>query len=44
MRTKEEALSLIQSYKDGTDFSTLANIHSQDPGNQFSPDSEREVI
>ena len=41
MRTKEEALSLIQSYKDGADFSTLANIHSQDPGNQFSPDSGR---
>lgn len=39
IRVKQEALSLIQSYKDGTDFSTLANIHTQDPGNQFSPDS-----
>ena len=41
IRTEMEALSLIQSYKDGTDFSTLANIHTQDPGNQFSPDSGR---
>ena len=41
IRTKQEALTLIQSIKDGTDFSTLANIHTQDPGNQFSPDSGR---
>ena len=38
-RTKEEALDIIKNYKGGADFSTLANIHTQDPGNQFSPDS-----
>ena len=41
LRTKQEALDIIDSYKDGADFSRLANIHTQDPGNQFSPDSGR---
>lgn len=41
LRTKQEALDIINSYKDGADFSRLANIHTQDPGNQFSPDSGR---
>jgi parvulin-like peptidyl-prolyl isomerase len=29
------------SYSNGDDFSILANIHTQDPGNQVSPDSGR---
>ena len=41
IRTKDEALDIISKYKDGADFSDLANIHTQDPGNQFSPDSGR---
>tara|TARA_B100001250_G_scaffold104227_1_gene87925 strand:+ start:411 stop:2246 length:1836 start_codon:yes stop_codon:yes gene_type:complete len=41
IRTKDEALDIINKYKDGADFSDLANIHTQDPGNQFSPDSGR---
>ncbi|MED5433325.1 MAG: peptidylprolyl isomerase, partial [Candidatus Neomarinimicrobiota bacterium] len=40
-RTKQEALDVIANYKDGTDFSILANIHTQDPGNQVTPDSGR---
>ena len=32
---------MIDDYKDGSDFSTLANIHSQDPGNRLSPDSSK---
>ena len=40
-RTKQEALDVIASYKNGTDFSILANIHTQDPGNQVTPDSGR---
>ena len=39
LRTEEEALNIIKDVKAGADFSTLANIHTQDPGNQFSPDS-----
>ena len=34
LRTKQEALEIINNYKDGADFSRLANIHTQDPGNQ----------
>ena len=41
LRTKQEALDIINNYKDGADFSKLANIHTQDPGNQVSPDSGR---
>ena len=41
IRTKQDALELIDDYKDGSDFSTLANIHSQDPGNRLSPDSSK---
>ena len=41
LRTKQEALDIINNYKDGADFSRLANIHTQDPGNQVSPDSGR---
>ena len=41
LRTKQEALDIINNYKDGVDFSKLANIHTQDPGNQVSPDSGR---
>jgi parvulin-like peptidyl-prolyl isomerase len=41
LRTKQEALDIINDYRDGADFSRLANIHTQDPGNQFSPDSGR---
>ena len=40
-RTKQEALEIIENYKNGTDFSILANIHTQDPGNQIAPDSGR---
>ena len=40
-RTKKEALEIIENYKNGTDFSVLANIHTQDPGNQIAPDSGR---
>ena len=40
-RTKEEAFEIIENYKNGTDFSVLANIHTQDPGNQIAPDSGR---
>ena len=40
-RTKQEALEIIENYKNGTDFSVLANIHTQDPGNQIAPDSGR---
>jgi len=40
-RTKQEALDIIANYKDGTDFSILANIYTQDPGNQVTPDSGR---
>lgn len=41
VRTKQEALELINEYKDGSDFSNLANIHTQDPGNRFSADSSK---
>ena len=41
LRVKQEALDIIMSYSDGDDFSILANIHTQDPGNQVSPDSGR---
>ena len=40
-RTKQEALEIIENYKNGADFSVLANIHTQDPGNQIAPDSGR---
>ena len=40
-RTNQEALEIIENYKNGTDFSVLANIHTQDPGNQIAPDSGR---
>ena len=40
-RTKQEAFEIIENYKNGTDFSALANIHTQDPGNQIAPDSGR---
>ena len=39
--TKQEAFEIIENYKNGTDFSVLANIHTQDPGNQIAPDSGR---
>ena len=29
------------SYNDGENFSTLANLYTQDPGNQIRPDSGR---
>ncbi|MBD01519.1 MAG: hypothetical protein CMG45_00480 [Candidatus Marinimicrobia bacterium] len=38
-RTKQEALEIIENYKGGADFSVLANIHTQDPGNLIPPDS-----
>ena len=38
-RTKQEALEIIENYKNGADFSVLANIHTQDPGNLIRPDS-----
>ncbi|MBT3478379.1 MAG: hypothetical protein HOA15_01345 [Candidatus Marinimicrobia bacterium] len=41
LRVKQEALEIILSYSDGDDFSILANIHTQDPGNQVTPDSGR---
>ncbi len=41
LRVKQEALDIIMSYSDGDDFSVLANIHTQDPGNKVSPDSGR---
>ncbi len=40
-RTKQEAFEIIENYKNGTDFSVLANIHTQDPGNHIAPDSGR---
>ena len=41
LKTKQEALDLLISYSQGEDFSILANIHTQDPGNQITPDSGR---
>ena len=40
-RVKEEALEIIMSYSSGDNFEDLANIHSQDPSNQVTPDSGR---
>ncbi len=39
LNAKQEALDVLMSYGQGEDFSKLANIHSQDPGNQVTPDS-----
>ena len=39
IRIKKEAKEIIKSYKNGTDFSSLANIHTEDEGNRVSPDS-----
>tara|TARA_Y100000031_G_scaffold38304_1_gene43023 strand:+ start:2938 stop:4773 length:1836 start_codon:yes stop_codon:yes gene_type:complete len=41
LRIKEEALDIIMEYSGGKEFSVLANIHSQDPGNKVNPDSGR---
>ncbi|MEA1882492.1 MAG: peptidylprolyl isomerase [Candidatus Marinimicrobia bacterium] len=41
LQIKEEALAIIMEYSEGKEFSVLANIHSQDPGNQVTPDSGR---
>ena len=40
-RVKNDALDIIMSYSDGEEFSTLANIYTQDPSNQITPDSGR---
>ena len=40
-RVRSEAIEIIMSYNDGEDFSTLANLYTQDPGNQITPDSGR---
>ena len=40
-RVRSEAIEIIMSYNDGEDFSTLANLYTQDPGNQIAPDSGR---
>ena len=40
-RVKNEAIELIMLYNDGENFSTLANLYTQDPGNQITPDSGR---
>jgi parvulin-like peptidyl-prolyl isomerase len=40
-RVYQEALDLIQQARSGADFSQLANLHTQDPGNQITPDSGR---
>ena len=39
MNAKQGALDVLMSYGQGEDFSKLVNIHSQDPGNQVTPDS-----
>ena len=41
LRVIEEATSIIAQANSGQDFISLANIHTQDPGNQISPDSGR---
>ena len=41
LRVLEEATSIIAQANSGQDFISLANIHTQDPGNQISPDSGR---
>ena len=38
-RILDECQEIIDSLNNGSDFSELANIHSQDPHNQVSPDS-----
>ena len=40
-RIRNEAIEIIMSYNNGEDFSTLANLYTQDPSNQISPDSGR---
>ena len=40
-RVKNEAIEIIMLYNDGEKFSTLANLYTQDPGNQITPDSGR---
>ena len=40
-RVKNDALDIIMSYSDGEEFSILANIYTQDPSNQITPDSGR---
>ena len=40
-RVKNEAIEIIMLYNDGENFSTLANLYTQDPGNQITPDSGR---
>ena len=40
-RVKAEALEIIMSYSNGDNFEKLANIHTQDPSNQVTPDSGR---
>ncbi len=41
IRVMEEAEFIIADARNGQNFATLANIHTQDPGNQVSPDSGR---
>ena len=40
-RVKNEAIEIIMLYNDGENFSTLANLYTQDPGNHITPDSGR---
>ena len=40
-RVKNEAIEIIMLYNDGENFSTLANLYTQDPGNKITPDSGR---
>ncbi len=40
-RVLDEALELIDKAKNGEDFSKLADLYSDDPGNQITPDSGR---
>jgi len=41
LRIYNEAKAIIDQEKNGKDFATLANLNTQDPGNQISPDSGR---
>ena len=39
IRVLDECQEIINQLNNGSDFSELANTYTQDPGNQFSPDS-----
>ena len=41
LRIYNEAQAIIDQANSGKDFAILANLNTQDPGNQFSPDSGR---